>query len=74
MQEGKYRATFALKYNNGKSCACILKGSLACAFSYLQGVCVGLHLYEAGDENKEEGKHWLPEILREAEGEMYMCV
>lgn len=56
MQEGKYRATFALKYNNGTSCACILNGSLAHAFSYLQGACVGLHLYEAGDENKDEGK------------------
>lgn len=57
-EEVKSRATFALKYN--KSCACILKGSVACAFSYLQGACVELHLCEAGDENKDEGKTLVP--------------
>lgn len=53
MQEGKYRATFALKYNRREISACMLKDSLACAFSYLQWLCVGLHLYEGGDEKRE---------------------
>lgn len=53
MQEGKYRATFAFKYNRRESCACMLKDSLACAFSYLQWLCVGLYLYKGGDEKWE---------------------
>lgn len=61
-RRGKYRATFALKYNTRESRVCMLKDSLASAFSYLQWVCVGLHLYEGGDEEREEGKHHFPKL------------
>ena len=52
----------------------MLKDSLAYAFSYLQWLCVGPHLYEGGDEKREEGKHNFPETLRDAEGGVCVCV
>lgn len=52
-REVEYRATFALKYNRGENCVCMLKDSLASAFSYLQWLCVELRLYEGGRGWKE---------------------
>lgn len=69
--EVEYRATFALKYNRGESCVCMLRDSLASAFSYLQWSCVELRLYEGGREGMKGGKrgrHDFPKSLREAGG------
>lgn len=64
VQEGKYGATFALRYNSVRSRVCILRDIAASAFSYLRLVCVGLHLYEGRRQRRE--RQWLPEILQES--------
>lgn len=70
VQKGKYRATFALKYNSGGSHACILSDSLACDFSYLALLRVGLHLYEIGGMKWRNWgkKHNFPETRRRGGG------
>lgn len=72
VQEGKYGATFALRYNSGRSCVCILRDIAASAFSYLRLGCVGLHLYEGRCQRRE--KQWLPEnFAGKAKGDMCAC-